>query len=917
MNRKKRILLSNEASFLATGFSTYGMEVMKRLHATGKYELAELGSYASPSDPRCAQIPWNFYPAYYDKNNPAEETEFRKLNTNQFGEWKFEQTCLDFCPDVVFDIRDVWMCLTKQNDIITNHGLVPISAITTEHKVLTHTGKYRQVCKTMNRNYKGKAYSIQVSGIGIPVELTEEHPVLAIKRNKVNLPDFVVSPTAWLQTKDLSVKDIVCFPINTNRSISMSDSLLRLIGYYIAEGCIMYEGKKEEGRLKGIQLSFHKDEVEYHEDVIAAVKEHFNIDAKIKVVGNSVIIRCFGASIAESMQNYGGELSHHKIIHNNLLNLDDIGTKNLLCGIFRGDGSCVLTNRTNCLSGYRCNFVTTSKNLAYQVFMLCAKIGIFATFNLNNNSIAGKDDYERYIFNFSEDAEVNFKKIVDKQFDEQFKHKRIVNDYIYMTIRNISKREINETVYNFEVEDDNSYVSSFIVHNCEYELRSPFRQNYQLLWMPTVDGAPQQEQWIANFTECDGVFSYTDWGLEVLRKQGGNKIKLLGTASPGADTEMFCPPPDRAKLKQHIGFRPDSLIIGTVMRNQKRKLFNELIKAFAKFLKTAPDSIRNRTYLYIHSSYPDVGWDFPRIIKENNVGHRVLFTYYCRTCKAAFPSFFQDARCFCNKCGKPNGALPNTGDGVDRQTLSNIMKCFDLYVQYAIAEGFGMGMAEAAACGSIITGTDYSAMSDVVRKLHGYPIKVKAFRRESETHCYRAVPDEDDFIRIACEVLQKSEAERKLLGDMARKAVLEHYTYEKAAKTWENAFDALDCPDHSSTWFSPPRIHQPATQLPQGMSNEQFVSWAIINIFGRPEYLNSYMAMRMLRDLNMKASKPSTGDGVYINEDAMLAKNHNWKNFTRENAADILYKMCLKWNDWERKRWEMVNARASILRQTK
>lgn len=47
---KKRILVDNEASFLATGYSNYGRELLTRLHNTGEYEVFELGSYATTED---------------------------------------------------------------------------------------------------------------------------------------------------------------------------------------------------------------------------------------------------------------------------------------------------------------------------------------------------------------------------------------------------------------------------------------------------------------------------------------------------------------------------------------------------------------------------------------------------------------------------------------------------------------------------------------------------------------------------------------------------------------------------------------------------------------------------------------------------------------------------------------------------
>ena len=42
---KKRVLLMGEAHYLNSGFGTYGKELLTRLHATGKYELAEFASY--------------------------------------------------------------------------------------------------------------------------------------------------------------------------------------------------------------------------------------------------------------------------------------------------------------------------------------------------------------------------------------------------------------------------------------------------------------------------------------------------------------------------------------------------------------------------------------------------------------------------------------------------------------------------------------------------------------------------------------------------------------------------------------------------------------------------------------------------------------------------------------------------------
>ncbi len=91
--RKPKILLVNEFSLLSTGYSTYGLELMKRLHASGKYELAEFASYVSDDDQRVNSLPWKVFP-----NQPAASdvkgNQIARSGLNEFGEWRFEETLL-------------------------------------------------------------------------------------------------------------------------------------------------------------------------------------------------------------------------------------------------------------------------------------------------------------------------------------------------------------------------------------------------------------------------------------------------------------------------------------------------------------------------------------------------------------------------------------------------------------------------------------------------------------------------------------------------------------------------------------------------------------------------------------------------------------------------------------------------------
>ena len=118
-------------------------------------------------------------------------------------------------------------------------------------------------------------------------------------------------------------------------------------------------------------------------------------------------------------------------------------------------------------------------------------------------------------------------------------------------------------------------------------------------------------------------------------------INFVGCASPGNDPNIYKPLP-KQQLRTEMGIDPNCFIAGTVMRNQKRKLFFELMKSFRLFLDQAPTDIGSKSFLYLHTSYPEKnGWDIPDGIMQNNLGGKVLMTYICKNCRQFFPSLFK------------------------------------------------------------------------------------------------------------------------------------------------------------------------------------------------------------------------------------------------------------------------------------
>tara|TARA_Y100001963_G_scaffold159549_1_gene263707 strand:+ start:6168 stop:7832 length:1665 start_codon:yes stop_codon:yes gene_type:complete len=422
-----------------------------------------------------------------------------------------------------------------------------------------------------------------------------------------------------------------------------------------------------------------------------------------------------------------------------------------------------------------------------------------------------------------------------------------------------------------------------------YQSWSPLRDYYHWAIMPTVDSAPQRPDWIDVFASADGVFTYSDWSGNVLKKESGGAISPVGTASPGVDIEVFKPVANKSAHKEQSGLLGDIKIIGTVMRNQKRKLFPDLFQAFRKFLdqceQQGKTELAKKTFLYLHTSYPDVGWDIPILLKEFGLGNKVLFTYLCKQTGQCFPSFFQGASMVSPFTKQHTAVFPSVVQGISEQQLRNIMCLFDVYVQYSICEGFGMPQVEAAACGVPVMSVDYSAMEDVVRNLNGQPIKVKRLFRELETGAYRAMPDNDDLAQSLLAFFSSPEPIRQRKGFKAREAAVNNYTWDHTAKAWENYFDSVELRKLQGQWNSSPRFVNEKAEVPENiMNHKDFVEIALQQILnGR---MKTHQKSEMIRDLNYGAR--FTGK--------------SWVPFSRENVLKTMKILANNINECEKVR---------------
>jgi glycosyltransferase involved in cell wall biosynthesis len=335
-----------------------------------------------------------------------------------------------------------------------------------------------------------------------------------------------------------------------------------------------------------------------------------------------------------------------------------------------------------------------------------------------------------------------------------------------------------------------------------YQRTSPLRKIYHWILMPTVDSSPQQEEWIDTFLDADAIFTYSDWAAKVLHNQSSGKINHINTASPGVDCDVF-KPKNRQQIKESLGIPQDSIIIGSVMRNQKRKLFPELFETFRRVLdrlEKVNSPLAKNLFLYVHTSYPDMGWDIPELLKENRIANKVLFSYICKNCGTVGASKFQGPVKVCHKCLNKSSGTPTVTIGYSPEDLSNVYNLFDLYVQYAICEGFGMPQVEAGACGVPIATVNYSAMVDIVNKLEAYPVKVQTEFKELETKAIRVYPDNEDLANYIIDFISIPEPIRNQKRQRIHQLTHEQYNWDSVAKKWEEYFDKLDASGYRANW---------------------------------------------------------------------------------------------------------------------
>ncbi|MCK5610088.1 DUF4214 domain-containing protein [Candidatus Pacearchaeota archaeon] len=389
-------------------------------------------------------------------------------------------------------------------------------------------------------------------------------------------------------------------------------------------------------------------------------------------------------------------------------------------------------------------------------------------------------------------------------------------------------------------------------------LKNQLAGNAKIFWMACIDGFPQQWTWLEDYAKVDKCFGYSWFGKKVIETQTRTElaklknvapVDVIDVIQPGVDLDVYRPlPRDEVYEKLGLGQAKHLRFIGTVMRNQPRKLFPRIIESFAQFIKRCPKESEN-VMLHLHTSVRDVGFNIPEAIQQNGVEHRVTFTYLCQNCGNIAISTFRGSPTQCPACKENKMDCPNTGHGLDPESFNYIYNMLDVYIQGSIAEGDGMPINEAKACEIPTLVSDYSAMYEKGRMPGGQVIVNDTIYTEHETMQHRSLFDRNDLVKKLKKLLGNEDYRQKM-GTAARKEAAEpFYDWRLTAKKWEAYIDTCELYDRKDTWEKEDlEIREPSREMANPTSNDkEFVDWLYTEILCRekgpdPEGLQHWMS---------------------------------------------------------------------------
>lgn len=225
-------------------------------------------------------------------------------------------------------------------------------------------------------------------------------------------------------------------------------------------------------------------------------------------------------------------------------------------------------------------------------------------------------------------------------------------------------------------------------------------------WTP-VDTDRLSEGLVSFFEEAQTrPLAMSEYGQRLFRDAGLD----AGYVPHGLPMDLFAPPEDRDALREASGFRPETFVVlmNQANRSGLRKALPEQIMAFRRFWERHPDS---KLLLHMAKDHPK-GQDLPLL---------------------------------CDRLGFPEGVVHFPDQGVyaageiEMEDMPGIYGAADVLLGCAMAEGFGIPLLEAQACGTPVIATNGSAMTEVAGP-HSWLAEGQPFWVEERHEAFWTIP---------------------------------------------------------------------------------------------------------------------------------------------------------------------------------
>jgi len=283
------------------------------------------------------------------------------------------------------------------------------------------------------------------------------------------------------------------------------------------------------------------------------------------------------------------------------------------------------------------------------------------------------------------------------------------------------------------------------------------RRSFKWVAHTPIDGDPVPAEWIPWFKDVDQLVMETKYGLdEVNRLDPSINPKYVYM---GVNAHDYFPmlPPVKANIKKTIawaaitdrgleirnGVPEDTFIVGSFARNQPRKNWDKVLKAFKIFAKDKPN-----VRLWPHTAPVDQGYNLVQLAKMLGIADKMMFT--------------------------PNYNILN---GLGPRDLNSLMNMWDVHLMATQGEGFGIPILETMSSGVPQIVPDFSSHVEFAKE-GGLLIPID---REDDTITGMPHPVERAIPRptIMASLLEKIYTDKDLRIDLGKKARI-----KAASMTW-------------------------------------------------------------------------------------------------------------------------------------